>query len=152
MSNVAEALKNEMARIARKEIKRETEALKRSAAGYRHEIAALKRRIQDLEGQLRKLGKPGPAAAEPGLAPEAETPNLRFSAPGFASLRQRLGLSAIELGQLLGVSAMSVYKWEQGKARPRARFLPSIAAIRAIGRREAQERLQAIAAAAPPST
>lgn len=147
MPNVAEALKNEMARIARKEIKRETEALKRSASGYRHEIAALKRRIQDLETQLRKLGKPMPAA--PSEAPDGEAANLRFSAQGFASLRQRLGLSAVELGQLLGVSAMSIYKWEQGKARPRARFLPSIAAIRTIGKREAQERLQAIDA--PPA-
>jgi transcriptional regulator with XRE-family HTH domain len=39
------------------------------------------------------------------------------------------------MGQLLGVSAQSVYHWESGKARPRASQLQAIAAVRKLGRR-----------------
>lgn len=64
---------------------------------------------------------------------------LRFSAKGFAAQRQRLGLSAADVGKLLNVSALSIYKWEGGKARPRARYLPAIAAFRNLGKRNAAE-------------
>ena len=40
-----------------------------------------------------------------------------------------------------GVSALSVYKWESGKTRPRARQLEAIASLRKMGKREAQARL-----------
>ena len=56
-------------------------------------------------------------------------------------IRQRLGLSAREMALLLGVSQISVYNWEQGKARPRAAQLAAIAAVRKLGKREAAERL-----------
>jgi transcriptional regulator with XRE-family HTH domain len=59
-------------------------------------------------------------------------------------LRKRLGLSAADLGLLLGVSALSVYKWEQGKARPRAKYLEAIADLRGIGKREAAVRLESL--------
>lgn len=62
---------------------------------------------------------------------------LRFSAKGFTKLRQRLGLSAAAMGALLGVTAQSVYKWEDGKARPRATQLQAISAVRKMGKREA---------------
>lgn len=70
---------------------------------------------------------------------------LRFSASGLAKQRQRLGLSAREVGALLGVSALSVYKWETGKVRSRARQLEAIASLRGLGKREAAARLEATA-------
>jgi transcriptional regulator with XRE-family HTH domain len=66
----------------------------------------------------------------------------RRRAAGFAQHRKRLGLSAADCGKLLGVSALSVYKWEQGSARPRAKYLPAIAALRTLGKREATKRLE----------
>jgi DNA-binding transcriptional regulator YiaG len=45
------------------------------------------------------------------------------------------------MGVLLGVSGQSVYKWEQGKAKPRASQLKAIAAVRKMGKREVAERL-----------
>jgi hypothetical protein len=35
------------------------------------------------------------------------------------------------------VSALSIYKWESGKARPRAKYIPAIAALRTLGRKHA---------------
>ena len=69
-----------------------------------------------------------------------EGPALRFSAKGFTKLRQRLGLSAAAMGALIGVTAQSVYKWEDGKARPRSPQLQAIAAIRKLGKRAAAQR------------
>lgn len=80
------------------------------------------------------------------IAGDAEDPGtaLRFSAKGFTKLRQRLGLSAAAMGTLLGVTAQSVYKWEDGKARPRATQLQAISAVRKMGKREAAAHLASL--------
>lgn len=148
MPNIASVLKSEIARVARKELRGETEALKKSNAHYRAQIAELKRRLQSLEQQVKRLGKPAGRAA-PAADESAGGASIRFSAKGFAAQRQRLGLSAAALAKILGVSQLSVYKWEGGKARPRARQLEAIAALRGMGKREAAARLEAADAAQP---
>src|SRR5437762_2853684 len=57
MSNIASVLKEEISRVARREIKRETSALKKASSAYRSDIAALKRRLQELERQLRRASR-----------------------------------------------------------------------------------------------
>ena len=46
---------------------------------------------------------------------------------------------------------MSVYDWEQGKARPRTSSIDAWTAIRRIGKREAAKRVASIDAAEPKS-
>lgn len=144
MPNIVSALKAEISRIARKELRSETDSLKKAVAAYRHQIAELKRRIDALERQQKRVVK-----AIPSKAPEEDSSdgNLRFRAQGFAQHRKRLGLSAREMGLLLDASALSVYKWETGQTRPRAKHLQAIAAIRKLGKREATKRLEELAAA-----
>lgn len=145
MPNIASVLKEEIARVARKELKSDNLKLKKSSAQYRGEIAALKRRLQALEQQVAKLSraarKAGPAAAQE--EGDAGT-KLRFSAKGLKTQRQRLGLSAADVAALLGVSGQSIYKWEDGKTRPRASQLPAIATLRGLSKREASARLEAL--------
>ena len=142
MPNIASLLKQEIARVARKQVRGETETLKKSSSHHRSEIAQLKRRIDALESQLRRVAKGtaqrGAAAAEPGEA----GPQIRYSAKSLRSQRKRLGLSAASLAKLLGVSALSVYKWESGTTRPRAKQIEAIATLRGMGRRDAQKRLE----------
>ena len=133
MPNLAKALKDEIARIARKQSRTELEVLKRAIARHRSDIAALKRQVLALARQLTAGGKRHAAAAQPTPPPGA----LRFRPKGLASHRKRLGLSAAELGLLLGVSGQSVYLWEAGRARPSAQHMPAIAALRRLGRRQA---------------
>jgi hypothetical protein len=52
-----------------------------------------------------------------------------------------------ECGLLIGASAQSIYNWEEGMARPRAQHMPAIFALRNLGRREANEILEARKAA-----
>lgn len=139
MPNIAVVLKGEIARIARKEIRAETEEFRKASAQQRSHIAALRRRIDALERQLKRVGR---TAAPPATEEESEAGTARrFSASRLAAQRRKLGLSAADFATLLGVSGQSVYKWEHGEARPRARQLEAIAALRGIGKREAAERL-----------
>ncbi|MBU0751011.1 MAG: helix-turn-helix domain-containing protein [Gammaproteobacteria bacterium] len=138
MPNIASVLKEEIARVARKELRVETEKLKKASAQYRSEIAALKRRLAVLEQQVGRLGKATKASTP--KSPEPAT-SLRFSAKGFSTQRQKLGLSAADMGVLLGVSAQTVYNWEAEKARPRQQQMAAIAAVRGMGKRDAAARL-----------
>lgn len=143
MPNLAIALKSEISRLARKELRSEAGSSKKAIATYRHEIAELKRRMQSLEREVIRLRR-GSSRPDTISTPD-ETSGLRFRAEGFAQHRKRLGLSAREVGLLLNASPLSVYKWESGQARPRAKHLQAIAALRKMGKREAQKRLETLA-------
>ena len=145
MPNIANLLKSEIARVARKQVRAETQGLKQAIAPYRAQIADLKRRTRQLELQVNRLGRVAARSASAGSAETASERNLRFSAKGLAAQRKRLGLSAQAFGTLIGASGQSVYKWEEGKTRPRAKHLPVIASLRSIGKKEAAARLEAMA-------
>ena len=147
MTNIATVLKSEIARLARKEVRAEVEALKKASSAQRTEIVALKKRVQTLETALKKqakihargvVGSLSKTAADEIKAPRT---GLRFSAKGLASNRKRLGLSAAEFGALVGTTEQSIYAWESGRAQPRAKFLAAIAGLRGIGKRELAQRL-----------
>jgi DNA-binding transcriptional regulator YiaG len=139
MPDIASVLKVEIARLARKELRSETDGLKKTVASYRSEIAALKRRVQTLEKQGKRSAK---AAAPAQQEDESSSTPRRFSATRLAAQRKKLGLSASDFAALLGVSGQSIYKWEQGESRPRARQLEAIAALRGVGKKEAALRLE----------
>ncbi|UCH17263.1 MAG: helix-turn-helix domain-containing protein [Burkholderiales bacterium] len=141
MPNIAQVLKEEIARIARKQSRPEVAALKRTVARQRADIAALTRQVADLARQLSALRKQRPAP------PELQAPAAvqRFRPKGLASHRRRLGLSAAELGRMFGVSGQTIYLWETGRARPRPAHMPAIAALRSLGRRQAATVLESLA-------
>ena len=144
MPNIASLLKEEIGRVARKQVRSETGALKKASSNHRSEIAQLKRRIQALEQQLRRVAKGTSRVRAAEAEPVDDGRQIRYSAKSLRSQRKRLGLSAAALAKLLNVSALSVYKWESGNTRPRQKQIEAIAALRDIGRREAQKRLEAL--------
>lgn len=147
MPNFVSMLKSEISRVARKEVRTEIQALKKAASSHRSDIAALKRRAQALERELRRLGRTGPkATASQTGAAEVATPS-RYSAKSLASQRRRLGLSASDCGLLVGASAQSIYNWEEGNVRPQPKHLAAIAALRSMGRRGVATRLEALKSA-----
>ena len=137
MPNIASALKSEIARISRKEIRAEVDGLKKAVARYRSEIAALKRQSQTLEQELRRLRKAQPR--ETRVEVEDSGKSLRFSGKGLAAQRRRLGLSADACGLLIGASGQSIYNWETGKARPRAQHMAAIVAMRGLSKTQAAQ-------------
>jgi DNA-binding transcriptional regulator YiaG len=141
MADLARALKEEIRRLARKEIKAETTNTKQAVAQYRREIATLKRKVAQqqkkiafLEDQERKR------LEEPEAVEVAE--GARFSPRSVKAQRDRLGLSAADYAKLVGVSSLTIYNWEKGKSRPRKEQLAALVAVRGIGKREAMRRLE----------
>ena len=143
MPNIASILKAEISRVARKEVRAEIDILKKASAQHRASIAALRRQVSALEKELRRATKgtarraPADDADETGEA----GPKRRFSATRLATHRGKLGLSAASYGKLVGVSGQTIYHWEQGKARPRAAQLQSLAAVRSLSKKDVAELL-----------
>lgn len=135
MANIATVLKEEISRLSRKEVSSETDNLKKSSAQYRSEIAALKRRVGALEKQVSRLAKIVSVPTVASSSPEIKS-RARFTAKGFKTLRQRLGLSAEVLAGLLDVSPATIYSWEAGKSKPRATQLVKIIALRGMGKKD----------------
>jgi DNA-binding transcriptional regulator YiaG len=145
MSNIATLLKDEIVRLARKELRSETEKLRKASTQYRSEIATLKKRAAALEQQISRLNKSVPQHAEVKANPE-DAGKARFTAKGFKSLRKRLGLTAAEIGHLMDVSVPTIYNWEAGNANPREKQLAKIVMLRGMGKREVDSIRQQLAA------
>jgi len=146
MPNLGTLLKSEIIRVARRALKTELDALRKASAGHRRDVAALKRQVAELtrnkKGLERQLSKV--SASQEAPAGEEDGKTIRFSLKGFKTLRAKLGLSAADFGRLAGVSAQSVYNWEQGKAVPQRQQRLVLAELRSLGKRAAAARLEAL--------
>lgn len=145
MSGFNAAFKAEVMRLARKEFRAQAESMQKATSLHRREIAQLKREIKSLEAQVRRLGKTAgsaPRAAARAAPSTGETP--RFSPKWLKAHRKKIGFSAREYALLVGVSMLTVYNWEGGKSKPRAKQLVKLAALRGLGKREAEARLAEI--------
>lgn len=140
MTNFSSLFKAEITRLARKEVRSEVEPLRRSAASARSEIAALKKTVRTLEQQLKQALK----AISKHDVPKDDLPprKFRFRPTAMKAHREKVGLSAKDYGLLLSASMLSVYKWEDGKAQPRPKALPTIQAVLRLGKREALRKLE----------
>ena len=148
MPNIATVLKEEITRLVRKELKAETESLKKASTRYRSEIAELKRRIAGLEQQLKAVQRQGRKQAPVSAASTELESKVRFRADGLKGHRERLGLSAPALASILSVSPQTIYNWETGTSKPSKDQVVKIAILRKMGKREVQERLAAMKATA----
>ncbi len=141
MPNIGAVLKEEISRLARRELRGQVAGMRKASTQYRKHIAALKRQVATLESQVALLR--GKVLQQPGVvAAEGSDKRVRFVPKALRSQRSRLGLSAAEYGRLVGVSAQSVYNWEHATARPRGQQILRIAALRTMGKREARARLE----------
>jgi DNA-binding transcriptional regulator YiaG len=141
MPNIAAVLREEILRLARKEVRAHTGTLKKQVAEQRRTIAELRREVAELKRTQSFLTKREKRRLE--RAPAAsDAEGVRFSPKWVAADRERLGLSARDYGRLVGVSMLTVYNWEKGKAKPRAQQLAAWAKVRGIGKREARKRLE----------
>ncbi|MHB1034999.1 MAG: helix-turn-helix domain-containing protein [Pirellulales bacterium] len=135
MPNIATVLKDEMRRLAKREIKVNTSTTKGAVAQFRRDIAKLKRQMRAQE--KKRLGQPEPVE-------EDELEGVRFSARSAKAQRERLGLSQQAYATLVGVLPTTIYNCEAGNSRPRKEPFAALVAVRGIGKREATARLEAM--------
>ncbi len=109
--SVMKSLQSEITRLARKEIKKELDPVKRVNATQRGYIADLRREVGELQREVARLrkavGLSAPVAVEEGGA------KFWITGKGVASLRKKLILTQTEFATLAGVSNQSVMKWEK---------------------------------------
>ena len=146
MTTLAVALKDEIRRLARKEIKAQTGSTAQAVARYRREIAKLKRQLREQDKKIAFLEAQKRKRLEEPEAVEDATEGVRFSARSVKAQRKRTGLSAAGYARLVGVSALTIYNWEQGKSRPRKEQFAALVALRGIGKREALAKLELLKA------
>ncbi len=141
MPNLAAVMKDEIRRLARKEIRAETAAAKRSLAQHRKDITALKRQVSELVRSVTYLRRQ--AHKRVATTPTSGiTVTPRFSPGWVEAHRHRLQLSAADYGDLVGVSALTIYNWEKGKTKPGRPQLVAWAEVRTLGKRDALKRLE----------
>ena len=148
MASFAESMKREIARVARKEIKSEISALRKASASHRSDIAALKKIVKAQEALLRQFVRMANRADRESTVhhskSEAAAPRAPLSAAAaafdhqaFVAHRKRLGLTQAQMAKLVGVSSLSIYKWESGKVMPRAAQREGVAQALKLGKRKA---------------
>ena len=141
MPNIGALLKHEIARLSRREIRAQVQTTKKASAQYRRHIAALRREVEALRRQVALLQRQT-LGSSPTIPTGSTTKKVRFVPKGLRSQRDRVGLSAEDYGRLVGVSAQSIYNWEQGRTTPREQQLGAIVALRGISKRVAEARSQ----------
>ena len=145
MPNLNSILGEEIRRLARKEIREQVGPTQKIVAKYRGEIAELKRRVADLEKRLGFVEKQEKKRLTSSPAPsDSGAQRPRFSPAWVKKHRDKLGLSAADYGQLVGVSGLTIYNWEKGASSPREKQLLAWGEIRSLGKREALKRLKLI--------
>ncbi len=148
MPNIAKVFREEIQRLARRQVRTDVKAVRRDNVRLKKAVADLRRRVAALDRTSRELLKkvtPVVAIKETERAAE-KAATLRPTAKSLKTLRARLGLTQVQFGKLLGVSGQAVVQWarRQGRVRMRKTTLTALAGIQNIGKREVWRRLEAM--------
>ena len=145
MPNIAVVLKEEIRRLARREIKAAIAGLRKDNARLKRTAAEHKRRLAELEkAHERLLSRAAPPGAQAAAVRPDELEKARVTGGMIKRLRKRLAISQADLAKLLGVSAQSVYQWEKkaGRLTLRGNTKAAIVEVRKLGKREVKRRLE----------
>ena len=146
--NIAQVLKAEISRIAKREAKLLTSTTRSTAIQLKKTTADLKARLALLEKEVKRLNVIviNLASTQPAPAEAPEEGRAWISGKGVKALRRKTGLSQKEFGILTGVSPRAVTLWESqsGMLKLRDATKKAIMAVRGIGKAEARKRLDAM--------
>lgn len=142
MSKLMVVMKDEIRRIARKEIRAAIGGLKKDRTLLKRSVAELKKGVIRDRKILNALAETVARQARQVAAPPPQD-KARITAKGIRALRRKLKMSQVDFGKLVGVNALSVMKWEHktGALQIRDQSRKALLAIRNIGVREARLRL-----------
>jgi DNA-binding transcriptional regulator YiaG len=145
MPNIGKVLKDEIARISRKEVKASIGGLGKSYISLKRIVGDLKKRVASLEKENRRLvAEAKKTKPEPTQKPVEEQEKARFTSKGIRSLRNRLRLTQADFAKLVGATTHAVYLWEkkEGALNLRDKTKKALLSIRGIGAREAKAKLE----------
>ena len=140
MGKLEGIIKDEIIRLAKREmrmkfvpLRRDVRSLKITASQLRKSVLGLQRVVSQQERQM------GPKPV-PEVTPE-DMKKARFSPRLIKSLRKHLGVSQREMAKLAGVTAGAVFQWEKGKFEPKDDKKKVLVGLRKLGRQNARKLL-----------
>ena len=142
MPDIVKVLKDEVSRLARKEIRsacdplyKQLQVLKKTVRDQRDTIAKLQKNLARLEVRT-------PSPSQVIKEEQNEADNVRISPASIKRHRKRLKISQTEMGKLLKVSTNTVVRWEAGTSKPRAQYRPGLARLRDLGIKNVRKLLE----------
>ena len=142
MGKVEGIIKSEIARLAKREVRKVSVPLGRDVRSLKSVVSQLRRTVLGLQritaSQQKELEK-GKKVLE--AAPE-EVKESRFSPRLIRSLRRHLGITQKELAVLASVTVGAVHLWESGQFKPSMKKKAVMVALRKLGRREVRKLLE----------
>jgi len=143
MGKLQAAIKSEIERLAKREMRKVSVPLKRDVLLLKNTVSQLRKAVLPLErfaaNQQKELAK---REIRLEATPE-EIKKSRLSPRLIQSLRKKLKITQKELAALLGVTLGAVNKWETGKFTPKAEKKAAFAALRKLRRGEVKKLLEA---------
>ncbi len=144
MGKLEDAVRDEIVRLARRELRNAVVPLAKEVRELRQAVAQLGKTV----GSAQQAAAPARAEAqpEPGRlsAAAGEVEKSRFSPALIQKLRTRLGLSQSQLAALVGVSGPAVAQWESGRSTPRGANRAALVGLRKLGKREVKRMVEAL--------
>lgn len=142
MPDFAKAIKEEITRLAKKEVKKASGPLNNRIRSLSRTVSAQEKKIVRLEKTVNKQEKElRQAAPVPEVAPPEEVKKARISPRLVRTQRKRLKLNQGDFAKLLNVSVAAVRSWEQGRALPKEETMATFVAVRKLKTKEAWARL-----------
>ncbi len=145
MPDIAKAFKEEIQRLARKEIKAAVGGLRKDSAALKRAVADHKRRLARLERENRRLSTDFEKRRKESVkVTDTEVERARITGKIIRAIRSKLGLSQAELAQLLAVNPQTVYQWEhkEGRLAFRGNAKAAVVEVRKLTKQEARQRLE----------
>ena len=142
MPSIATLLREEISKIARKEVQDQVRELKQTVREQRDAIARLEKQLGSAKAKATTKSAAKPAAKVRKPAGDGDRrKQLRIAPNTIKKHRKRLKLSQAELGEILDVSTNTVLRWEAGTSKPRRKHLPKLDQLRTISMRELKKQL-----------
>ena len=145
MPDVAIVLKEEISRIARKEIRARVDPLKKQVIDLRRRLRAAEATLLQLQKTTNKTANTVSRQSGAIVPDVEETRQIRISPNSVKKLRTRLRLTQAQMAQLVDVSTNTVVRWEQGTSSPRGGSRAVIASMRSMGIKQVKKQLEKMA-------
>lgn len=144
MPNIAIILKNEIQRLAKREVKSAVTPLHKTIIALRKEVSALKKDLKATAKSAKASARSAKVAKEE-VVEAVKTPRVRPTSKTIIALRQKFGMSQAEFGKLMNVGRITIARWEsqEGKLNLRPSARDSFAGIQKLGAKAARAQLEA---------
>ena len=127
-------------------IEKRNHSLTETVGKLRGDLTYLKKQYSVIQKELVEIRK-----TSNDMSPPSKPPKPTVTPASVQRLRKKLGITEVELALLLGVTAVTVSRWENAKNPIRLSNRKKIAELRTVGRREARKRLMGIGGKPQPT-